>query len=330
MNDNDAPPPKYVLSDDLGDELRAVLLAKISSAHGKIGLISKLGGACLSQPDEKTVRLRNFARDFGGLKYFLQKNCDIFQLYKYCPSNPSDFTKISSLDTFVLIKGSKPAGVIPGWPTGYRKVGNVAPSTYAKDTAGNGYKILSSANLKPPLLPKTSIQDDEDQAMPRVDHRVSASSRDAQILARPCTAWSTEHRSTSHFSSFKSLPPPPGFQKEAMQISVEKNCDFPSLPSKTSSTVTLNHLEKQDRYDKNYLMSLNSRLIADLGMAGLSEVVMRLVLKYKGDAIKVVADVRRAALTDATTRATENHTSKEQAKLFERLGGRETVIASLA
>ena len=77
-------------------------------------------------------------------------------------------------------------------------------------------------------------------------------------------------------------------------------------------------------------MSLNSRLIADLGMAGLSEVVMRLVLKYKGDAIKVVADVRRAALTDATTRATENHTSKEQAKLFERLGGRETVIASLA
>ena len=314
----------------LGDELRAVLLAKISSAHGKVGLISKLGGACLSQPDEKTVRLRNFARDFGGLKYFLQRNCDIFQLYKYCPSNPCDSTKISSLDTFVLIKGSKPVGVIPGWPAGYRKVGNVAPATYAKDAAGNGYKILSSASLKPPLLPKTSIQGDEDQAMPSLDHRVPASSRDAQILARPCTAWTTEHRSASHFSSFNSLPPPPGFEKEAAQTFVEKTCDFPSLPSKTSSSVTLNHLEKQDRYDKNYLMSLNSRLIADLGMGGLSEVVMRLVLKYKGDAIKVVADVRRAALKDATSRASEDHTSKEQAKLCERLGGRETAVTSQA
>ncbi len=97
-------------------QIQYALLSYIKKQKGKVGMLSRIGGALFSKEEAK--HWKNYVRGCGGFKMFLLQNCrNLFKLYKH---NSNENTA-ASLETYILTKSSEPYH-IPGWPGQFYRV----------------------------------------------------------------------------------------------------------------------------------------------------------------------------------------------------------------
>jgi hypothetical protein len=147
-NNNIQPTEKKIIS---------LFVNKIIKSTGKFSTVNWISGSCLSQIDDKTIRMKKYIDISGGIVKFFLRNSDFFTLYKYDKSKSKNLsweTKYRKYinETFVLIKGSNPEIEILEWWNNFInvnfKVTNYEDSFPSLDNSNNELELLKkSINL---------------------------------------------------------------------------------------------------------------------------------------------------------------------------------------
>lgn len=108
-NNNIQPTEKKIIS---------LFVNKIIKSTGKFSTVNWISGSCLSQIDDKTIRMKKYIDISGGIVTFFLRNSDFFTLYKYDKSKSKNLsweTKLSNpFDNLMVYLEGKETGIKNG------------------------------------------------------------------------------------------------------------------------------------------------------------------------------------------------------------------------